>query len=77
MSNFGQEADPAARKLLNALVAAGLVDEVVDFAPRTYDVKEKKRLVSPRATGWVAAPLGCGNDGPRQADTEPTAASSP
>lgn len=56
VSNFGTPWQPACGELLAALVEQGLVDEVVPFEPATYTPEQKKRLVSPRATG---TDLGC------------------
>lgn len=50
-SNFGQRWDPTVAPLLKRLKTEGLLDEAIEFVPRSRTDKEKKALVSPRATG--------------------------
>eukprot|EP00937_MAST-01D_sp_MAST-1D-sp2_P007130 g7130.t1 len=50
VSNFGMPCSAAVLPLLQRLVAAGLVDRVVEYAPRAFSVEQKRRLVSRRAT---------------------------
>lgn len=50
-SNFGSSWDPTVAPLLERLVKSGLVDTIIPFKPKSYQLEEKKRLVSPRATG--------------------------
>ena len=51
ISNFGFECDPGLVPLLTRLQADGLVNQLIAYVPRRFNAREKKELVSARATG--------------------------
>ena len=49
-SNFGAPCSAELMPTLGALRDIGLVDELIEYAPRTFTLEEKKKLISRRAT---------------------------
>lgn len=53
ISNFGQRAPASQLELLRSLQARGLIDELVEYAPRSdFTAAEKRAMVSPISTGF-------------------------
>ena len=50
VSNFGAPAAPEDLEALRSLTARGVIDELVEYAPRTFTGDEKRHLVAPNAT---------------------------
>lgn len=51
VSNFGQQAHPRMMRLVQQLVKDRLIDKCIQYKPRRFSPRERKRLVSVRATG--------------------------
>lgn len=74
VSNFGAPIAPEDFKALRDLTASGVIDELVEYMPRTFTGDEKRHLVAPNATpadmGEVILFMRCARAGREQASTD-------